>query len=116
MAPGLGGMMNSPGMQSLMRQMTSNPELMRNMFNNDSMSQMTRQLSQNPDFMRQVCLPICCSNFLDFPSNAWGSSKPSTYGANAEHDAESANDPIDDEPARSTSPSADARSNASVEN
>jgi len=53
-AAGLGGMMNSPGMQSLMRQMTSNPETMRSMLNNENMASMTNLLSQNPDFMRQM--------------------------------------------------------------
>lgn len=47
-------MLNSPGVQSLMRQLTSNPETMRALFNNENMNNMSQMLSQNPAFMQQM--------------------------------------------------------------
>merc|ERR1712038_838690 len=44
-----GGMFGSPGMQSMMQQITSNPELMQGMLNSPQTQSMLRSLSENPD-------------------------------------------------------------------
>lgn len=54
--------MNSPGIQSLMQQITSNPEMMRTMMSPENMQMMQRMMSQNPGLMQQVpasSLHIC---------------------------------------------------------
>ena len=43
------GMFGSPGMQSMMQQITSNPELMQGMLNSPQTQAMLRSLSENPD-------------------------------------------------------------------
>ena len=43
------GMFGSPGMQSLMQQMTQNPEVMQGMLNSPQTQAMLRSLSENPD-------------------------------------------------------------------
>ena len=42
-------MFGSPGMQSMMQQITSNPELMQGMLNSPQTQAMLRSLSENPD-------------------------------------------------------------------
>ena len=42
-------MFGSPGMQSLMQQMTQNPEVMQGMLNSPQTQAMLRSLSENPD-------------------------------------------------------------------
>uniref|UniRef100_A0A8C5P9Q0 Ubiquilin-4 n=1 Tax=Leptobrachium leishanense TaxID=445787 RepID=A0A8C5P9Q0_9ANUR len=55
MASGLGGgMFNSPGMQSLMQQITDNPQLMQNMLSAPYMRSMMQSLSQNPELAAQM--------------------------------------------------------------
>merc|ERR1712038_411494 len=44
-----GGMFGSPGVQSMMQQITSNPELMQGMLNSPQTQSMLRSLSENPD-------------------------------------------------------------------
>uniref|UniRef100_A0A8C2G9F6 Ubiquilin-4 n=1 Tax=Cyprinus carpio TaxID=7962 RepID=A0A8C2G9F6_CYPCA len=48
------GMFNSPGMQSLMQQISENPQLMQNMLSAPYMRTMMQSLSQNPDIASQV--------------------------------------------------------------
>ncbi|NXX78991.1 UBQL1 protein, partial [Urocolius indicus] len=63
--PGLGvGMINTPGMQSLLQQITENPELMRNMLSAPYMRSMMQSLSQNPDLAVQMILhnPLFAGN------------------------------------------------------
>ena len=43
------GLFGSPGMQSLMQQMTGNPELMQGLLNSPQTQAMMRTLSENPD-------------------------------------------------------------------
>ena len=43
------GVFGSPGMQSLMQQMTQNPELMQGMLNSPQTQAMMRSLTENPD-------------------------------------------------------------------
>lgn len=50
------GMFNSPGMQSLMQQISENPQLMQNMLSAPYMRSMMQSLAQNPDVASQVCL------------------------------------------------------------
>ncbi|XP_075067143.1 ubiquilin-1 isoform X2 [Mixophyes fleayi] len=55
MAPGVGaGMFNTPGMQSLMQQITENPQLMQNMLSAPYMRSMMQSLSQNPELAAQM--------------------------------------------------------------
>ena len=48
------GLFNSPGMQSLMQQMTENPQLMQNMLNAPYTQSMLQTLSQNPDMAANI--------------------------------------------------------------
>ncbi|NXE28935.1 UBQL1 protein, partial [Ardeotis kori] len=62
---GLGvGMFNTPGMQSLLQQITENPQLMQNMLSAPYMRSMMQSLSQNPDLAVQVMLnnPLLSGN------------------------------------------------------
>ncbi|XP_053323055.1 ubiquilin-1 isoform X2 [Spea bombifrons] len=54
MTSGLGGMFNTPGMQSLMQQITENPQLMQNMLSAPYMRSMMQSFSQNPEFAAQM--------------------------------------------------------------
>lgn len=54
-------MFNSPGMQSLMQQISENPQLMQNMLSAPYMRTMMQSLSQNPDIASQVTR---CHNLL----------------------------------------------------
>ncbi|XP_058721003.1 ubiquilin-1 isoform X2 [Poecile atricapillus] len=57
LGPGLGaGMFNTPGMQSLLQQITENPQLMQNMLSAPYMRSMMQSLSQNPDLAVQMML------------------------------------------------------------
>ncbi len=47
-------MMNSPGMQSLIRQMAENPQLMQNMFQAPYMQSMLQMMAANPQMAEQV--------------------------------------------------------------
>ncbi|KFW70014.1 Ubiquilin-1, partial [Pygoscelis adeliae] len=65
MGPGLGaGMFNTPGMQSLLQQITENPQLMQNMLSAPYMRSMMQSLSQNPDLAVQMMLnnPLFAGN------------------------------------------------------
>ncbi|XP_058881305.1 ubiquilin-1-like isoform X3 [Acipenser ruthenus] len=56
-SPGLGaGMFNTPGMQSLLQQITENPQLMQNMLSAPYMRSMMNSLSHNPDLAAQMML------------------------------------------------------------
>ncbi|XP_026722057.1 ubiquilin-1 isoform X3 [Athene cunicularia] len=62
---GLGaGMFNTPGMQSLLQQITENPQLMQNMLSAPYMRSMMQSLSQNPDLAVQMMLnnPLFAGN------------------------------------------------------
>lgn len=48
------GMFNSPGMSSLMSQMTANPQLMQNMLQAPYMQSMMESMTANPDLANQV--------------------------------------------------------------
>lgn len=50
-------MFNSPGMQSLMQQISENPQLMQNMLSAPYMRSMMQSLAQNPDVASQVRCP-----------------------------------------------------------
>ncbi|NXY43043.1 UBQL1 protein, partial [Ceuthmochares aereus] len=50
------GMFNTPGMQSLLQQITENPQLMQNMLSAPYMRSMMQSLSQNPDLAVQMML------------------------------------------------------------
>ncbi|XP_053558425.1 ubiquilin-1 [Bombina bombina] len=55
MSSGLGaGMFNTPGMQSLLQQISENPQLMQNMLSAPYMRSMMQSLSQNPDLAAQM--------------------------------------------------------------
>ncbi|XP_032641888.1 ubiquilin-1 isoform X4 [Chelonoidis abingdonii] len=55
LGPGVGaGMFNTPGMQSLLQQITENPQLMQNMLSAPYMRSMMQSLSQNPDLAAQL--------------------------------------------------------------
>ncbi|XP_051999960.1 ubiquilin-4-like [Xyrauchen texanus] len=58
------GMFNSPGMQSLMQQISDNPQLMQNMLSAPYMRTMMQSLSQNPDVASQVLMnnPLFAGN------------------------------------------------------
>ncbi|KAM9590682.1 ubiquilin-1-like isoform 4-T8 [Morphnus guianensis] len=65
LGPGLGvGMFNTPGMQSLLQQITENPQLMQNMLSAPYMRSMMQSLSQNPDLAVQMMLnnPLFAGN------------------------------------------------------
>lgn len=51
---GTQGMFNTPGMQSLMSQLTQNPQLMQNMMQAPYMQSMLQSLAANPDMAQQV--------------------------------------------------------------
>uniref|UniRef100_A0A8C8AE33 Ubiquilin n=1 Tax=Otus sunia TaxID=257818 RepID=A0A8C8AE33_9STRI len=58
LGPGLGvAMFNTPGMQSLLQQITENPQLMQNMLSAPYMRSMMQSLSQNPDLAVQMQNP-----------------------------------------------------------
>ncbi|XP_012985994.1 ubiquilin-1 isoform X1 [Melopsittacus undulatus] len=62
---GLGAVMfNTPGMQSLLQQITENPQLMQNMLSAPYMRSMMQSLSQNPDLAVQIMLnnPLFAGN------------------------------------------------------
>ncbi|XP_028978635.1 ubiquilin-4 [Esox lucius] len=64
-AAGLGnGMFSSPGMQSLMQQISENPQLMQNMLSAPYMRSMMQSLAQNPDVASQVLMnnPLFAGN------------------------------------------------------
>ncbi|CAL8293765.1 unnamed protein product [Merluccius merluccius] len=58
------GMFNSPGMQSLMQQISENPQLMQNMLSAPYMRSMMQSLSQNPELASQVLMnnPLFAGN------------------------------------------------------
>ncbi|KAH0628230.1 hypothetical protein JD844_009109 [Phrynosoma platyrhinos] len=58
------GMFNTPGMQSLLQQITENPQLMQNMLSAPYMRNMMQSLSQNPDLAAQMMLnnPLFAGN------------------------------------------------------
>lgn len=57
-------MFNTPGMQSLLQQITENPQLMQNMLSAPYMRSMMQSLSQNPDLAVQMMLnnPLFAGN------------------------------------------------------
>ncbi|XP_021071113.1 ubiquilin-1 isoform X2 [Mus pahari] len=58
LVPGAGAsMFNTPGMQSLLQQITENPQLMQNMLSAPYMRSMLQSLSQNPDLAAQMQSP-----------------------------------------------------------
>ncbi|KAG5842820.1 hypothetical protein ANANG_G00181810 [Anguilla anguilla] len=64
-AAGLGnGMFSSPGMQSLLQQISENPQLMQNMLSAPYMRNMMQSLAQNPDIASQVMMnnPLFAGN------------------------------------------------------
>uniref|UniRef100_A0A8C7HEE4 Ubiquilin-4 n=1 Tax=Oncorhynchus kisutch TaxID=8019 RepID=A0A8C7HEE4_ONCKI len=64
-ASGLGnGVFGSPGMQSLMQQISENPQLMQNMLSAPYMRSMMQSLAQNPDLASQAMLnnPLFAGN------------------------------------------------------
>ncbi|MBN3295002.1 UBQL1 protein, partial [Amia calva] len=58
------GMFNSPGMQSLLQQISDNPQLMQNMLSAPYMRSMMQSLAQNPDIAAQVMMnnPLFAGN------------------------------------------------------
>ncbi|XP_021460948.2 ubiquilin-1 isoform X4 [Oncorhynchus mykiss] len=56
LGPAMGAMANSPGMQSLLQQITENPTLMHNMLSAPYMRSLLNSLSQNPDLAAQMML------------------------------------------------------------
>ncbi|XP_064608467.1 ubiquilin-1-like isoform X2 [Liolophura sinensis] len=52
--PGAFGMFNTPGMQSLMGQMSQNPQMMQNMLQAPYMQAMLQSLSANPEMAQQI--------------------------------------------------------------
>ncbi|XP_074851287.1 ubiquilin-1 isoform X2 [Carettochelys insculpta] len=65
LGPGAGaGMFSTPGMQSLLQQITENPQLMQNMLSAPYMRSMMQSLSQNPDLAAQMMLnnPLFAGN------------------------------------------------------
>uniref|UniRef100_A0AAQ4NYI4 Ubiquilin-4 n=1 Tax=Gasterosteus aculeatus aculeatus TaxID=481459 RepID=A0AAQ4NYI4_GASAC len=58
------GMFNSPGMQSLLQQISENPQLMQNMISAPYMRSMMQSLSQNPELASQVLMnnPLFAGN------------------------------------------------------
>uniref|UniRef100_UPI003AAC1E51 ubiquilin-4 n=1 Tax=Centroberyx gerrardi TaxID=166262 RepID=UPI003AAC1E51 len=64
-AMGLGnGVFSSPGMQSMMQQLTENPQLMQNMMSAPYMRNMMQSMAQNPDMASQALLnnPLFAGN------------------------------------------------------
>lgn len=63
-SPGMAGMINSPGMQSLMQQMLDNPQLMQNMMNAPYTQSIFQQMATNPDLAEQIVVnnPLFASN------------------------------------------------------
>ena len=61
---GMGGMMNSPGMQSLMQQMLDNPNLMQSMMSAPYTQTMLQQLSSNPQLAESIIVnnPLFAGN------------------------------------------------------
>ncbi len=55
-------MFQTPGMQNLLSQVNSNPQLMQNMMQSPYMQQMMEQMTRNPELMSGVSL----FNFLCF--------------------------------------------------
>lgn len=53
-AGGAGGLFGSPGMQSLMQQMTENPQMMQSMMNSPHMQSMMQSVASNPDMLQQM--------------------------------------------------------------
>lgn len=51
-------MFNSPGMQSLLQQISENPQLMQNMLSAPYMRSMMQSLAQNPELASQVSLKM----------------------------------------------------------
>ncbi|XP_023658846.2 ubiquilin-1 [Paramormyrops kingsleyae] len=65
LGPAMGaGMFNTPGMQSLLQQITDNPQLMQNMLSAPYMRSLMSSLSQNPDLAAQMILnnPLFAGN------------------------------------------------------
>ncbi|XP_076795030.1 ubiquilin-1 isoform X3 [Arvicanthis niloticus] len=65
LVPGAGAsMFNTPGMQSLLQQITENPQLMQNMLSAPYMRSMMQSLSQNPELAAQMMLnnPLFAGN------------------------------------------------------
>ncbi|KZS07264.1 ubiquilin-1 isoform X1 [Daphnia magna] len=62
--PGMTGMLNSPGMQSLMQQIVDNPQLMQSMMNAPYVQSMFQQMGSNPQLAEQMILnnPLFASN------------------------------------------------------
>lgn len=62
---GMTGMMNSPGMQSLMQQIVDNPQLMQSMMNAPYVQSMFQQMGSNPQLAEQMILnnPLFASSF-----------------------------------------------------
>lgn len=54
--PPSGNVLNTPAMQSLLQQMTENPQLMSNLTSAPYMRDMMQAMSANPDLAAQVCL------------------------------------------------------------
>ncbi|XP_070543254.1 ubiquilin-1-like [Ptychodera flava] len=52
--PGTSGMFGTPGMQSIIRQMSDNPQLMQNMLQAPYMQSMMQAMSQNPELASQI--------------------------------------------------------------
>lgn len=48
------GMMNSPGMQSMMQQLMSNPQLMQTMMQSPMMTTMMQEMASNPSTAQQA--------------------------------------------------------------
>ena len=51
------GMFQSPGVQNLLSQVQSNPQMFENMMQSPHMQQMMTQMTQNPDLMSNVSKP-----------------------------------------------------------
>lgn len=66
--PGMTGMLNSPGMQSLMQQIVDNPQLMQSMMNAPYVQSMFQQMGSNPQLAEQMILnnPLFASKILLF--------------------------------------------------
>jgi len=48
-------MFNSPGMQSMMQQMMSNPQLVQSLMQSPYMQSSLQSMASNPEMARQVC-------------------------------------------------------------
>jgi len=49
------GMFNSPGMQSVMQQMMSNPQMVQSLLQSPYMQSTIQSMASNPEVARQVC-------------------------------------------------------------